>query len=117
MSIQAKVDELNSIKKELDFIRRKTAPLRKRSKELEDEICHYMNEKEQKGLKYKNMAIIKEQKTVHTKKKKEEKLRESMNILRSYGIHNPEMVLKELSETQKGSPLERDKLKIKPLRN
>lgn len=115
MSIQAKVDELNSIKKELDFIRRKTAPLRKRSKELEDEICHYMNEKEQKGLKYKNMAIIKEQKTVHAKKKKEEKLRESMSILRSYGINNPERVLKELSETQKGSPLERDKLKIKPL--
>jgi hypothetical protein len=115
MSIQAKVDELNSIKKELEYVRKKTAPLRKRLKELEDEICVYLNAKEQQGLKYKNMAIIKEQKTVHAKKKKEEKLRESMSILRSYGIHNPERVLKELTESQKGSPLEKEKLKIKPL--
>jgi hypothetical protein len=61
------------------------------------------------------MAIIKEQKTVHAKMKKEEKLRESMNVLRGYGIHNPEKVLHELSQSQKGSPLEREKLKIKPL--
>jgi hypothetical protein len=115
MSIQAKVDELNSIKKELDYVRKKTEPLRKRVKELEKEICEYLNTKEQNGLKYKNIAIIKEQKTVRTRKTKEDKLRESINLLRKHGVNNPERLLTELTEAQKGNPQEKEKLTIKKL--
>jgi hypothetical protein len=115
MSIQAKVDELNSIKKELAYIRKKTEPLRKRTKELEQEICEYLNHKEQNGLKYKNIAIIKEQTTVRKRKTKDDKLRESVNLLRKYGVSNPERLLTELTETQKGTPQEKERLTIKKL--
>lgn len=113
MSIQGKVNELNSIKNELKSLRIRGANLRKRIKILEDEINEYLVTKDQPGLKHKGTAIIRETTTVHRRKKKAEQTSDAISILYKYGIDNPEKVLSEIAESKKGSPTERVKLKFK----
>ena len=60
MSIQAKVNELKSIQNELSILRKRSSTLRQKSKQIEQEIEDYLDAKDQPGLKYKGMAIIRE---------------------------------------------------------
>lgn len=113
MSIQGQVNELNSIKNELKALRITGANLRKRAKQLEDEIKEYLEEKDQPGLKYKGTAIIREVTTKHKSKKKVEQKNDCIQILENHGINNPDKVLEELNKAKKGSPTEHTKLKFK----
>ena len=69
MSIQGKVNELNSIQNELTVLRKRSSALRQRAKQIEQEIKDYLDAKDQPGLKYKGMAIIRETKPKHKTKK------------------------------------------------
>lgn len=113
MSIQGKVDEINSIKKELKVIGQRGKLLRKRVKALEYEINEYLEMKDQPGMKYKGVAIIREEKTVRKPKKKNEQKMDAMYILENYGIENPEKVLEELLEARRGDPEETTKIQYK----
>ena len=113
MSIQGQVNELNSIKNELKSIRIRNIYLKLQIKKIEDEIGHYLESKDQPGLKYKGVAIIKEVKTKHKQKKKSEQILDCIQVLEKYGINNPETVLDELTYAKKGSPTEHTKLKYK----
>ena len=57
MSIQGKVNELNSIKNELKSLRQRGKSLRQRGKIIEQEIDDYLDSKDQPGLKYKGTAM------------------------------------------------------------
>lgn len=117
MSIQGKVNELHSIQRELKTLRTRGADLRKRSKEIEQEIDDYLVAKDQPGLKYKGMAIIREDKTVRRAKKKIDARNDSIDVLEKYGVHGAEQVLEELLEARRGSPTIRNKLKIKKFKD
>jgi len=114
MSIQGKVDELNAIRQELKELRARGAALRKRAKTVEAEITEYLEAKDQPGLKYKGVAIIKETATKHKYKNRKDARLDAIEVLRRYGIHNSERVLDELMQVRKGSPTHYSKLKIKP---
>lgn len=113
MSIQGKVNELNSIKQELKSLRDRGSKLRKRMKEIEEEIEEYLDIKDQPGLKYKGTAIIRETNTKRRTKKKTEQRADAIYVLEKYGLDNPEKVLDEIMEARRGSPTEQTKLKFK----
>lgn len=116
MSIKTKVDELNSIKSELKSLRIRGATLRKRVKQIEDEIDEYLEIKEQPGLKYKGTAIVRETATKRRVKKKDEQRSDAIYILEKHGIDSPEKVLDEIIDSRRGSPTEQRKLKFKKIR-
>lgn len=113
MSIQGKVNELNSIKNELKSIRERGSVLRKLMKQIEDEISEYLDSKDQPGLKYKGTAIIREVKTKRRTKNKNEQRTDAIYILEQHGIDRPETVLDEIIESRRGSPTEHRKLTFK----
>lgn len=116
MSIQGKVNELNSIKNELKDLRMRGATLRKRAKQIEQEIDEYLDMKDQPGLKYKGTAIIREKATKRRVKKKDEQRSDAIYVLEKHGIDNPENVFDELMEARRGSPKEHSKLKFKKIK-
>lgn len=113
MSIQGKVNEINSIKSELKSLRNRGTLLRKRQKQIEEDINNYLELKDQPGLKYKGTAIIRETTTKRRPKKKKDARSDSIDVLEKYGIRSPEKVFDELMDVQKGSPTEHNKLKFK----
>lgn len=117
MSIQGKVNELNSIKNELSALRKRSSGLRQRAKQIEQEINDYLDAKDQPGLKYKGMAIIRETKPKHKTKKKADQKADAIYVLEQNGIDDPERVLEEILTARKGSPTEYTKLKFKKYKN
>ena len=116
MSIQGKVNELNSIQNELKSLRIRGATLRKRSKQIEEEIDEYLDMKDQPGLKYKGTAIIRETSTKRRVKKKDEQRLDALSILEDRGIDAPEKLLDEILDSRRGSPTEHRKLKFKKIK-
>ena len=57
-------------------------------KDLEEKIIEYLKMKDQPGFKYQNMAVIAEEKDVHNKTKKNEKIERGISVLRNNGIDN-----------------------------
>ena len=117
MSIQGKVNELKSIQNELAVLRKRSSGLRQRAKQIEQEIKDYLDAKDQPGLKYKGIAIIRETKPKHKSKKKADQKADSIYVLEQHGIDNPEKVLEEILSARKGSPTEHTKLKFKKYKN
>lgn len=113
MSIQGKVNELQAIQKELKVLRQRGTALRNKVKEIEKEIDDYLISKDQPGLKYKGIAIIREDKTTRRIKKKDEQTTDAIDILEKHGVRSPEKVLTELLDSRRGSPTVKNKLKIK----
>ncbi len=117
MSIQGKVNELKSIQNELTTLRKRSAGLRQRGKQIEKEIKDYLDAKDQPGLKYKGIAIVKETKAKHKPKKKADQKADAIYVLEQNGIEDPEKVLEEILTARKGSPTEQTKLKFKKYKN
>lgn len=115
MSIQGQVNELKSIQNELTDMRKRGSALRKRVKQLETEIDAYLDAKDQPGLKYKGMAIIRETKPKHKPKKKVDQKADAIYVLEQHGVDDPEKVLEEVMEARRGSPTEHRKLKFKKI--
>lgn len=116
MSIQGKVNEVNSIQTELKALRTRSSTLRKRLKQIEQEIDEYLNMKDQPGLKYKGIAIIRETNTKRRIKKKDEQRSDTIYVLEKYGVENPEKLFDEIMEARQGSPTERSKIKFKKIK-
>ena len=116
MSIQGKVNELNSIKSELKSLRERGAVLRKQVKIIEEEIDAYLDAKDQPGLKYKGTAIIREFATKRRVKKKADARADAIEILNRRGIRSPEKVFDEMMDARHGSPTEQKKLKFKKIK-
>ena len=115
MSIQGKINEVNSIKNELKSLRTRGSVLRTRIKQIEKEIEEYLDSKDQPGLKYKGIAIIRELKTKRRIKNKTDQQVDAINVLEKYGITNAKKVLEELMESKKGEPSEQRKLVFKKI--
>jgi hypothetical protein len=112
--IVAFVTELKELS--LDIKRRSTeiAKLRKRKEELEKKITDFLIEKDQPGVKYRDVAVILEKnKYKRIPKKKAQKEEDAVNVLKHYGIGNAEKILSELIETMKGDEVPKTGLRLK----
>lgn len=116
MSIKGYVEELNSVNIEIKNNNIKNKTLRKRAKELENNISEYLNSKEQNGLKYNGKAIILEQKEKFTTKNKKEKQDDIKLLFKSLGVSDPDYAYEKLLETQKGELISQNKLVFKNIK-
>ena len=114
--IKSYVNELNQINAEIKHISSHLRNLRKKSKEVEENIIMYLRQKEQPGLKYNGTAIIVESKPKRATKKKVEMERDTLRVLEEHGIEDPQSVLQEIIDARRGQETEQDKIKIKKLK-
>lgn len=114
-SIQSYVNELKNLNIELKRVNKTAFDIRKKIKEAEKNIIEYLREKEQPGVKYQDMAIIIENKTKRTTKKKKDIEEDSIRVLEEHGIRNAKSVLDKILEARKGEEIENKKIKIKKL--
>ena len=115
MSIRSYVEELSTINKQITENNSRNRILRKRVKELENNITQYLQEKGQSGLKYNGKAIILERKDRRLRKNKKAKEEDLINLLSDLGVNDPLEAYKKVIDVQKGNPVENFKLKIKSL--
>jgi hypothetical protein len=91
--------------------------LRKRASSLETSIVNYLNEKDQKGIKYDGSALILENKIRRVSKSKQKTEEDCFRILRDNGVSNPQDVLTQIIESRKGEPIKHNKLKEVTIKN
>lgn len=116
MSIKGKVNELQMIQNELKSLRARGSKLRQRTKVLEQEIDDYLESKDQPGLKYNGVAIVREDKQMRKSKKKTDQRNDALDVLEGAGVHSPEKVLDAIMEARRGSPTVNRKLKLKKIK-
>ena len=117
MSIKSYVDELEEIQTEIKRNNMKNTQLRERTKELEKNIKHYLDEKGQPGLKYKGKAIMIEEKEVRPAKKKKDREHAMISLFEEMGISDPKEALLKFQDVQKGEKTGKTVIKFKKLPN
>ena len=117
MSIKSDVNELNNLNLEIKRQTEVMKRLKKRKKELEDNILLYLEEKDQIGLKYQNTAVIVEHTHKRQNKKRSDREKDAVQVLKQYGIENANSALKELLEAYRGDQVDKIALKFKKLPN
>ena len=116
MSIKLTIDELNKLKSELNQNNIINKKIRKRIKDIENEITAYLKDTNQQGLKYKGQAYIIEDKTVKKNKNKKKIIEDITTLFKTKGIDHPEKMY-DLIENIKKSEINVKKLKLKLLKN
>ena len=117
ISIKGSIHEMDEIKKEIDRNTKRNGELRKHYKKLESEVLKYLEENDEIGVKYKNIAVIVENKPKREIKKAKEAEKDVMQILEDYGVDSADVskVLKKITEAKKGEEIDNKKIKIKSL--
>ena len=115
MSTKADVMELKNLKIEIKRVSFSLKTLRDREKIINERLTKYLTETKQIGVKYANSAIILEKKTPSAHKKKKIQESDTLDVLRKYGVSNPEQALKDITKARKGSPILKQKIKLQNL--
>lgn len=114
-SIQSYISEIKNLNIELKRINKQATGIRKRIKDLEQNIINYLSKKEQPGVKFQDIAIVVENKTKREYKAKKDKEDAAIKILENRGISDSKYVLEQILEARRGNPVEDKKIKIKKI--
>ena len=117
MSIQSDVKELQDLDSELKRLGKQMKILRDRKNVIENKIKIYLDEKDQPGVKYQDLAIIMDNKKGRIRINEKEKKERVLEILNSNGVENSEEMLNELIETMKGTPVNKSYIKLQKIKN
>ena len=115
LKIKADVTELKKIQEELKRMGEVMKPLRKRKKEIEENILNYMKSNGKQGLqgiKLNDMEIVAVEKKTHQKLNKSEKESTGVQLLQQSGVTNPRKVYHDLQEMLKGKEDTKQALKM-----
>lgn len=117
MSIKGDIKELEDIEIEIKRINTQLNALRNKRNILKSNINQYLQAKDQPGVKYGNIAIIREEKEKFTSKgiKKKDKQDKAISILKQYGINNPKDVFNEIQNSLKGEKIVDSVIKVKKI--
>jgi len=113
VDITVLLKELVELTKELKMTTNKAKQLRAEKKEYEQTINEYLKESGQPGIKYGNLIIFAEEKPKRITKKKKEKEKDTIKLLESAVVKNPEEFYKTMIESFKGEKKMIDALKLK----
>jgi len=116
LSIQSSINELEDIKREITRNSKRNSDLRKRYKTIETDIVKYLEDKGEIGVKYKNIAIVVENKVKREVRKKKDAEDEAVRVLEEYGIDGADAytALKKILEARKGDEIDNKRVKIVP---
>lgn len=107
------VKELDDIDKEIISLKIKLKDLSERKKKIMKFLTKMLTDKNEPGIKYKNLTIIADEKNKRKPLKKDEKIERGTTYLASKGIRVNETVLKELLNEMKGDVETEKYIKIK----
>jgi len=107
------VNELKEIGIEIKNRVNDITKLRKRKEKIENTILKYLEDEEKSGIKHGSTILVSEEKMARTRKKKVDKNKDCINILKQYGISNAERIYNEIQEALKGEEASKKILKIK----
>jgi hypothetical protein len=116
MSITTDVRELESLNLEIKRISGRARDLRKKAKIVEGRIIHYLKSKGDVGAKFGKKAIVLENKSRRTIKRKSDREIQALHILESQGVSDPEKVLQAILESRKGDTEEVQKLMFRRIK-
>ena len=108
--------ELKEISTEIANKTKEISKLKYRKKYIEEQLCKFFDEKNQPGVKYKGVAVVAEEATTRTRKKKIEKENDCISILKKNNVNNPEKIYKELLDKMKGEEIKKKKVKIQTVK-
>tara|TARA_A100000164_G_C21757933_1_gene700182 strand:- start:100 stop:471 length:372 start_codon:yes stop_codon:yes gene_type:complete len=114
--IKSLIDEINGIDKEIKTLKLRVKGLNSRRKTVEKQILEFLEQNEQPGVKYKNLAFYQETKARRKIKKKADKRNDCMNVLNSLGIQNSESAYRAIENAMRGNVREENALTIKKIR-
>lgn len=114
-TIKADVSELKSIVIEEKRLRFALKELMAKKSKMEEKILVYLNSTEQKGVKYKDIAVISESKSRRKAKTKLEKEKDLVTVLKKNGMSISAKTVEEILNTLKGDPTEKINLKIESI--
>lgn len=115
MSIKSTITELKELDQEISRLAVKLKSLRDRKKEIETDIVDYLDQNDLPGIKYKKCGIVikanrNAKQTI--RKPKGEKMSNATDVLKNYGIDEPEKILGELLQAMQGEKKSITKIKV-----
>ena len=113
MSISSYLSELDSINKENQRIKKQLQSLKIKKDEVQEKIQKWFIKNNQTSITYNGKVVSLENTTTKKRKKKSEKIENFDNVLRKYGHHNTNKIIKELLEANSGNNVETTKLNFK----
>lgn len=111
------VNELRELNLEIARLSKELKKLRASKVEAEDRIIDFLRRTDQPGVKYKNIAVVQQERKFHRRPGKKEKMLVGATILKGYGVNDPDEALKRLLDAMRGSEFVKHKLRIKELEN
>jgi citrate lyase alpha subunit len=110
--IASMMTELKTLVVEIKNRQVELAKFRKRKEVVEKSILNFLEEKEQPGVKYNGTTVVAQEKIKRTRKKKDEKIQDCINVLAHYNISNGDKIYNEIMEAIKGEEIQSKILKI-----
>jgi hypothetical protein len=111
----ADVTELDEINRELKVLRDRSRVLSIRKKAIEKKLVKVLDERNEPGMKYRDITIIAEEKGKHAPIKKKERVSKGVHVLEKHGIRDAEKVLKELVTEMKGDKIVEKVVKLRKI--
>ena len=108
--------ELKEITTEITNKTKEMSKLKHIKKKIEEDLCKFFDEKNQPGVKYKGVAVVAEDSTTRTRKKKVEKESDCISILKKNNVNNPEKIYKEILDKMKGDEVTKKKVRIQSVK-
>lgn len=113
--VKTDIIELQELNREISRLSEQLKILRERKNYIEGSIINYLETTQQPGVKFKNVTVIQEEKNYRKPKKKKEKYSAAVNVLKGYGVQDPEEAYNKVINAMRGSPHAKPKLKLKEL--
>jgi hypothetical protein len=85
-AIVSEMNQLKCIDLEIKRLNAKIKELKQGKKQMETRIMNYLERAQMNGAKTSDMVVLAREKTVNTKKKKDEKVEDIASILKSAGV-------------------------------
>lgn len=114
-SIKSYINELKNINVEIKRHQDSMRTLKKKADEVKKNIATYLQEKEQEGVKYNDVAVVLEAKEKRAGKKIKDRDTDAIKILEDYGIRDAESALGRILEARRGEKVEHFDVKLKKL--
>ena len=112
--IKEYITELQSIENEIKRLSSELRKLQKQKSNIKFHITEYLQNSDNKGVKYKGMSFVLKEGQGRIRKKKSEKILDCNTILNNHGIQDPTLG-KNMLEAMRGTIAEKTTLEVKKL--
>lgn len=113
MDIVGTVSELTAIMTEEKNTRARLKTLRERRTVLENDVCRFLDETRDAGIKYRDLELVLEEKQVRTRRKAREKEDGVLSVLQKAGLPDAVSVLAQVLEATRGEKHTEPKLAVR----